>query len=324
MKVKKAIALLFVLVFLFSFTAVGQAEDYSNLTLRIAYQYGMQYTPVYVMLQKGYLEELLPGVTVKWSNLAGGSAMNEALISGSLDVAFMGIPPALIAIDIGAPYRIACGICVPPAVLMVTPSSGITSIADIGNNDAIAVPSIGSIQNIMLAMACEKYLNDAHALDNNLIAMANPDAYAALISGSSVTGHFASMPYIDYEQNNGMVAILSAEDCMGSGASIVCVATETIHDNGPVYAAIKEALEMAITFINEQSDECVQIVADTEGISTDDAKAYLNWEGNLYTSDVYGLTTLGEFMGKNGYIRNAFMGFAHYTWDGAVEGSFVQ
>ncbi len=51
------------------------------------------------------IEKRLPGVALEWVKLGGGSAMNEALIAGKLDAAFMGIPPALIAIDKGVDYR---------------------------------------------------------------------------------------------------------------------------------------------------------------------------------------------------------------------------
>jgi ABC-type nitrate/sulfonate/bicarbonate transport systems, periplasmic components len=293
--------------------------DYSGLTLRLAAQYGMQYAPVYVLKEMGYLEQLLPGVKLEWDQLAGGSAMNEALISGSLDVAFMGIPPALIAIDSGAAYRVACGICVPPAELMVPANSGIKSLADLNAEGVtIAVPSIGSIQDIMLSTACESQLGDANALSDNLVAMGNADAYAAFKTGS-VTAHFASMPYIADEQNDGMVSILNADDC-GGGASIVCVCTEDIHQNEAVYNALLKGLQMAVDLINTQSDQVLQIIASNENCTADEARTYLNWPGTLYTEDVCGLTRLGEFMAQHSYLKNDFQGFGSYTWEGAMEG----
>lgn len=314
---KRFLLILLVVVAALCLTACGNKEE--STKLNIAVQYGMQYAPVYVMQELGLLEEALPGIEITWSNLAGGSAMNEALIGGSLDIAFMGIPPALIAINAGATYRIASGICVPPAELMVSADSGITSIADFIDTDKIAVPSVGSIQNIMLAMACEKQLGNANALDNNLVAMGNPDAYAALLSGSGLAAHFASMPYIALEEDAGFTSILSAEDCLGSGASIVCVATEEIHDNTELYTALMDCLQQAIDIINAQGDEVLQIIADKEKISVDQAKLYLNWAGTIYSSEIYSLTVLGEFMGRTGYLSNGFDSFSSFTWDNAVE-----
>src|SRR6056297_1331729 len=181
------IGLTFVLMFAFvgcSNQEDAKDSDYSDVTIRLAQQYGMQYAPVYVMQNMGLLEELLPGVNLEWSNFGGGSAMNEALISNQLDVAFMGIPPVLIAIDKGVDYRIAAGISVPPAELIVHSDSNIESLGDIKADDKIAVPGVGSIQHIMLSMAAKEQLGDPNAFDKNLTTMANPDAYTALISGT--------------------------------------------------------------------------------------------------------------------------------------------
>jgi len=162
LKSKKIIALCLILAVVVSCGAgcsqsAETAGDFSGVKIRLAQQYGMQYAPAYVVQQLGLLEKYLPGAEVEWSNLGGGSSMSEALISNQLDVAFMGIPPMLIAWDKGADFKIASGICVPPSELMVSEKSGIASLSDlVYANGKVAVPSIGSIQHIMLAIAAEK------------------------------------------------------------------------------------------------------------------------------------------------------------------------
>lgn len=294
---------------------MAMAEEFSGTTVRLAQQFGMQYAPVYVMQQMGFLEKHLPGATLEWNNLGGGSAMNEALISGSLDVAFMGIPPVLIALDKGVSYRIAAGICVPPSELMMRGES-IMSLSDIKPEHKIAVPSVGSIQHIMLSMACQAQLGDAHALDNNIVAMANPDAYAALAAGTEVTGHFASMPYIDMEQQAGMRSILTAKEACDSQASIVCVTTEALHGNEAVYDGLMAALNEAIDVINAQGDEVLRIIADTEKITAEQAKAYLNWPGTIYSTDLYGALGLASFMKDNAFIKNDLSAIDQIAWPG--------
>jgi NitT/TauT family transport system substrate-binding protein len=271
----------------------------SGQTVRLAQQYGMQYAPVYVAQALGLIEARLPGVTLEWTKLGGGSAINEALIAGRLDAAFMGIPPALIAIDKGVDYRIASGICVPPAELMVRQDAA-ASLSDLTADDRIAVPGIGSIQHIMLSIAAERELGDANAFDNAIVAMANPDAYAALISGTDIAGHFASMPYIDLETDEGMKSILTAP----VKASIVCVTTRALHENAAVEAAITGALAEAIERINSGDPEAIAIIAATEQITPEQAAEYAVWPGTLYAADVYGVDTLAEFMTRNGYIEN--------------------
>lgn len=300
----------------------AQPAQFAGKKLRIAVQYGMQYAPVYVAQQLGLLEEALPGIELEWSNFAGGSALNEALISGALDVAFMGIPPALIAIDKGVDYRIAWGICVPPAEVLVTEASGIKTLKDIKVTDKIAVPGVGSIQHIMLAIAAQKQLGNANALDNSILAMANPDAYASLISGTDIVGHFASMPYIDLEAKAGMNSILTAEDALGSGASIICVTTPKIANDPDLYPALRDALAKSIALINAKDEAAVKIIAEKEKIIPEAAVAYLDWPGTLYAMEVYSISALGQFMSEAGYIKNGYPGFDKFTWPGAVEAKF--
>ena len=282
----------------------------SGITVRLAQQYGMQYAPVYVAQELKLIEKRLPGVTLEWTKLSGGSAINEALIAGKLDAAFMGVPPALIAIDKGADYRIASGVCVPPAELMVRADAA-KSLADLSSEDRIAVPGVGSIQHIMLSIAAEKELRNAKAFDNSIVAMANPDAYTALISGTDIVGHFASMPYIDLETQAGMVSLLSAP----VKASIVCVTAKALHENPEVEKALTDALSEAIELINKGDPEALKIIATTEKITQEQAAKYTVWPGTAYASDVYGVQTLSDFMQRNGYIQNAIAS-ADASWPG--------
>ena len=294
---KRIIALL--LVALMGLTLQAPSALASGTTVRLAQQYGMQYAAVYVAQELKLIEKRLPGVMLEWVKLGGGSAINEALIAGKLDAAFMGIPPALIAIDKGVDYRIAAGICVPPAELMVRADAA-DSLSMLGPEDRIAVPGVGSIQHIMLSIAAEKELGNPNAFDNSIVAMSNPDAYTALISGTDIVGHFASMPYIDLEVENAMVSILSAP----VKASIVCITTRALHENTEAEKALLEGLNEAIDLINAGDPEALKIIATTEKITQEQAAEYIQWPGTIYASDVYGVQTLSEFMQKNGYIRN--------------------
>lgn len=292
--------------------------DFSGVKVRIAQQYGMQYAPVYVMQELGLLEKHLPGAELEWSQLAGGSAMNEALIAGQLDIAFMGLPPLIIAWSKGVDYRIAAGICVPPSELMIK-KEGINSIEDLTPTDKIGVPSVGSIQHIMLAMAAERVLGDANALDQNIVAMANPDAYAALISGTDIIGHMASMPYIDLETKDGCTSILTAREAYGQEASIICVTTSAFHsDSSGAYDGLMAALAEAIDLINAKGPEVISVISEIEKISEEDALAYVQWPGTIYDTRAYGAWGLAQFMFEQEYIDKAPESVSDLMWDNAV------
>src|SRR3954462_4301048 len=76
----------------------GPAAAAAN-TLRIAKQFGIGYLPLTIMEEKKLLEEhgrkLGLDIKTEWVQFTGGTPMNEAIISGSLDLASGGVGPLL-------------------------------------------------------------------------------------------------------------------------------------------------------------------------------------------------------------------------------------
>ena len=73
----------------------------------------------------------------------------------------------------GIPYKIFSSISSQPHGLM-TNSADIKTLSDITSDKKIALVCIGSIQHIFLSMLSLHDLGDAHALDNNIVAMSPP------------------------------------------------------------------------------------------------------------------------------------------------------
>lgn len=65
--------------------------------IRIAEQYGLGYLPLHVLRQNQLIEKhgkaLGLDIAVEWVQLSGGAAMNDALLSGSLDLGSAGVGP---------------------------------------------------------------------------------------------------------------------------------------------------------------------------------------------------------------------------------------
>ena len=289
-------------------------SSFSNLEIRLASQYGLQYAPVYVTKELKLLEKYLPGIKVKWGTFGGGSAIVEALAGNHIDIGFMGIPPALIAIDKGLPVKIAQGISVPPNELMVN-SKSLTKLDDFSPQDKIAVPGIGSIQHILLSMAAKKYLGNAHALDNNIITMKNPDAFSALLNKHSIVAHFTVMPYIKREEKSGFNTILSGHTIFGD-ASIISITTANFHNNPTLYAGFIAAFNEAIFLINKRDARAIKIIQKTENLSDQEIIEYLKWNGTNYSSNIYGLMGLANYMFENNYIKNEPI-LENYIWENA-------
>ncbi|MEG2073285.1 MAG: ABC transporter substrate-binding protein, partial [Angelakisella sp.] len=63
--------------------------------ISIAEQFGIAYAPLAIMKEKKLLEEKLPGITVNWKQFGGPTAIREGMLSGDIDIGFMGCAPVL-------------------------------------------------------------------------------------------------------------------------------------------------------------------------------------------------------------------------------------
>uniref|UniRef100_UPI0025DE32BC ABC transporter substrate-binding protein n=1 Tax=Anaerovibrio sp. TaxID=1872532 RepID=UPI0025DE32BC len=179
------------LMVLFVFGAVmlqgcgsNSAQDgNSPKRITIAYQGGIGYAPVHVMETEKLIEKNYNGnVEVKFIKLDSGAAVNEGIIGGTIDIGCMGLAPAVSGVSKGVPYKAIANLCSQSHGLMSN-DQNIKSIKQITGEDKIALVSTGSIQHILLGMAAEKNLGDAHALDNNIQRMSHAEGMAALEAG---------------------------------------------------------------------------------------------------------------------------------------------
>lgn len=307
---RKFLILIF-LILVISITSYG-AE------INIAMQFGLGYAPIMLLSKLNLVEKYAPDTKVTWLQLGSGAAINEALIAGKADIGSMGVGPYLIGIDKGAPWKMAAALVIQPLGLQVN-DPNIQSLKDIKPTDRIALPAPGSIQHMLLAMAAEKELGDAQALDNNLVAMAHPDGAIALMAGETgITGHFTSPPYIFEElEASNIHQIVEGFDAFGGQFTfLVVVATQKFHDNNPfLYAAFVQAISEAISYINSNPEKAAELLAPEFGLSVEQTLEYLTWPGTNYTITPYGIIGFAEFMKKAGYIGKVPESYDEIAWE---------
>ena len=300
---KTAVSVLIVLsicITLFAGCASGKNDDQE---ISIAYQYGIAYIPLILVKELDLLESKIdPEITVNWSLLSSGQAVNEGLASGKIDAAAMGISPFITGVTQGVGYKIFSGMSSQP-IELITNRESVRSLADVRPEDKIAMGSYGSMQHIILAMACSKELGDAHALDNNIFALSHPDAYSSLVSGS-VDFHVATPPYLYIEQEQeGLYTVPSVAGVWPSDyVFTVAVATESFRERHPeVYSALVESLHEAIDYANEHPDEVAAMLYESQGIAQDDLYAYITSPSCIFSYEAKGVLELAEFMIDNGF-----------------------
>jgi NitT/TauT family transport system substrate-binding protein len=223
-------------------------------TLRIAEQFGVGYLPLHVIRDRDLLAKhgRAAGVELRaeWVKLSGGAALNDALLSGGIDVASGGVTPLLTVWDrtrgsLGV--RTIAAMAAMPYFLL-TNRPGVASLDDFGAGDKIALPSVGvSIQARTLQMAAaRRWGADQWArLDPLTVTLPHPETVAALRSkGAGVTAHFSNPPF-QYQQleTPGIRRVLSSYDVLGGPATAILLwSAARLRDERPAaYGAFVKA-----------------------------------------------------------------------------------
>jgi len=311
MRMKKYTVILLVIALLGTFVLGGCGANNPSKTtnkggskITIALQFGLAYAPVQIMKEKNLLEKYLPGVEISWKQLGTGPAIRDAMVTGQVDVGFMGISPFLIGWDKGAEWKIATAAGSQPLAL-VTYKDNIKKVSDFSSTDRIATPAVASIQQMLLSMTAEKELGNPRALDNLMVSITHPDAVTSLLGKKDVTAHFSSPPYIFQElADQDVHQVLNGEEAFGGEFTFIFgVATNKFHDtNPPAYAAFVAAFNEAISFINNNPQEAAKILAPVNQLSEAETYKSLTWNGTNYCSTPSGIIGLAEFMKTSGYI----------------------
>jgi len=301
--------------------------------LRIAEQFGIVYLLLNVAQDQGLIEKQgkAQGVDIKveFVKLSGGAAVNEALLSGSIDVAGAGVGPLLTIWDRTAGKQNVRGIAslgnIPYYLTSINPA--VKTIADFSDKDRIALPAVGvSVQSRILQLASAKRWGDAqyNRLDKNQVAVPHPEATAALIKGGTeITAHFGNPPFQEQGLAGNPAAhiVLKSYDVLGGPASAtVLYATEKFRkDNPKTYKAFVDALGDAAQLVRKDPEKAADIFIRTNQSGVD-RKLLLSIiknpevEYKLTPQNTY---ALADFMHRVGAIKNKPASAKDYFFDDA-------
>jgi len=234
--------------------------------IRIARQFSMGYLQFNVMEHEKLLEKQatalgLKDVKIAWSTFNGPDAMNNALISDSVDIVAGGVPGlfTLWARTRGTANEVK-GISALSSqpFLLNTRDERIKSIADLKESDRVAVPAVKvSVQAVTLQMAAAKQWGEKNygKLDPLTVSMSPPDATIALLSGSGEVNCVFSVPPFQQAQLDkpGIRTILNSYDVMdGSHTFTVAWTSARFRDKNPaLYKALIAALKEATGIVDK-------------------------------------------------------------------------
>lgn len=291
--------------------------------IRVATQISLSYVPVVIVQEQKLIEKHaklagLGDVTVKWARLFGANVMNDALLAGSLDIAFGG-PPGLAVIwarTRGTKNEIK-GVSAIAAVplYLVTRNPNVKSIRDLTDKDKIAVGAVKvSIHALLLQMAAAKTFGEANfaRLDPLTVAMSMPDGVAAMLSPrSEITANVVTPPYnfVQVATGNQRV-ILSSKDVLGGlmTNNLAYTVAGFREKNPKIYGAFLKAMEEANDTIRRDPRAAVDFylkAINFKGSGEDVSNTYRTVEdpGLEFSLTPHAVGKLAEFMYQREIIK---------------------
>ncbi|MDM0001916.1 MetQ/NlpA family ABC transporter substrate-binding protein [Variovorax sp. J22P240] len=297
--------------------------------VRIVDQFGLTSLLWHVARAEGFIQKQGRAqgleIAVEWSRLSGGSAVNEALLSGAVDVAHIGVGPTLLLWDrtLGKQnFKAFAAVGTMPQYLLSN-RADVKSIRDLGGKDRIAVVSTSSQQARTLQMAAAQTFGFEQfaRFDNLLVTLPHTEAMAVLASGKGgVTAHFSNAPF-QYQQRKtpGLHVILSSYDVMGGpSSSVLAVTSEKFRrDNPKTYAAVKAALADAAQLVRVNKRRAAEIYLEAEDskVPLADILAFLDDPEIGYDVVPQNTERLARFLHKAKVLKNDPATWKSYFFD---------
>ena len=300
--------------------AAAPAADAAEATeIRFARQFSIGYLQFNAMEHHKLVEKHakalgLGEVKATWLTFNGPDAMNNALISDSVDVVSGGVPGLLTlwgrTRGTAQEVRGISALSSQP-FLLNTRNPAVQSIADLTANDRIAVPAVKvSVQAIALQMAAARQFGPAEfaKLDPLTVSMSPPDATVALISGAAgVTAVFGVPPFQQQQlETPGIRTILNSFEVMGPHSFTVAWTSARFRDRNPtVYRALVAAIEEATEIVNRDRGAAAALwIADVKSkLPLDKVTAVVSGPQVRWTMVPESTMKFAEFMNGVGTLK---------------------
>src|SRR5213596_1545048 len=242
--------------------AAGARAEVSEV--RISHGYGVLYLPLMIMASEKLVEKHakatgLPDVRAEYKVLDGGNVINDAMLSGALDIASIGVAGFLTlwakakdnpALEIRGLTGMSSS-----SIYLMTRNPNVKTLKDFSDKDRIAVPGIKtSLLAVILHMAVAKEFGDANysKLDPITVGLPHPEALTVLISGrGAINSHMASPPFSYIEDSApGLNRVFNSVDVLGNITLDMAYTSRRFYEANPkLCAAFLGAMDEANALI---------------------------------------------------------------------------
>ena len=297
-------------------TASVRGRASASGTVTIAMQNGIGYLPIIVADAQGLFDKHVTalgaaGTKVVIKKLSGAPAINDSLLSGSIEVGAYGAPGLLIAwektrksYDIRGLTPLSMG-----RYSLYASDPDIRTVADFPATSRIAVTASNSPQAILLRMAAVKAMGEGAIkhFDTMMVGLPHPDSTAMMLSGSStINGYFANDPFITVlEKNPKLHVVTTSEEILGHPATSGLLATTGKFVNAQPQAArgIVDAIRAAEDFIRADPAKAGELYLKSEPFDISGETLTAMIRDNKWSTEPRGIMAYASFMAKLGMIK---------------------
>ncbi len=217
------------------------------------------------------------GINTKLVQFNNGGDLMTAMASGEVDVGYVGITPILSSIEKGAPVKVISGVQTEGSGIVVSNSSGITSVQDL-EGKSIATPGEASIQYMLLKYYLNQ--NNIDIKDLKVSAMKVPSMNDALKS-NQIDGMLTYEPFVTTAVENGNTELVDSSEIIPGHPCCVVAASDDFLKEHPDDAVsqlpkdivanpdIEKKSLSGINFVSGLDDAYKQNVMDFMNIEVD-------------------------------------------------------
>ncbi len=293
------------------------ASDDGPMTIRLGYFPNLTHAPALVGLQNGLLAgHIGDGVTIEQHTFNAGGDAVTAILSGSLDVGFVGPNPTVNAYvqSHGQAIRVISGVTSGGALLVVRPD--ITSPSQL-RGKKIADPQLGGTQDVALRWYLKSQGFKTDTLGGGDVSVLPQDNSLTLnafkqrqIDGAWLPEPWASRLVVE----GGGHVLVDERDLWPDGKFVttdLIVATQFLHDHPKRIKALIEGLYATVKFLNTNAAQAQSIanaaVASITGKKLADGIVAAAWPHMAFTLDPLAATlqTSADHAHSLGLLRDA-------------------
>lgn len=225
------------------------------------------HAPAFIAKTKGFFDR--HNINVEFVKFTAGPQIMAQVVAGTIDIGMAGVPPVLAALDNDPTVKIVGAVHNNGSGIFFKKGLNIKSVADL-KGKKIALPSVGSIQDIMLRQQLQKAGLDYNKDITVQAPMAGGDMIKSMSTDGGIDAAVMWEPFVTMavQQGAGEVLLWSEDMMPGHPCDTITTTTGLIQTYPDSLKAFLKAHQDGVAFISSNFDEAAQITGSSEWLNS--------------------------------------------------------